>query len=244
MDVARLQDDYLDAYSTQDTPARQGSVNGIRRSTLRDPDSREEMMSEPYRPQAVPAALTLISAALPADQAEALMQAFQFAAAAHAGQVRDEGSPYIEHPVRVAAILWDELGHRDDLDLLVAALTHDVLEDCEWLERQVLASAFGERVARLVDDVTKEAVPVERKQERDRAYLDRLPGLSLDSRLLKLADRIDNLRSVLLANDPAKAQRYLEVSRAEFIPLALATDQSAARLIIEACDQLEAYLDA
>lgn len=200
-------------------------------------------MSEFYRPQSVPPGLTLILAALPADEAELVGQAFQFAAAAHIDQVRDEGSPFIEHPVRVAVILWEELGRRDDIELLIAALTHDVLEDCEWLEREVLESAFGSRVARLVDDVTKEPVPAEQKAERDRAYMDRLPTLPLDSRLLKLADRIDNLRSIPRANDPAKARRYLDVSRAEFIPLALATDQTAARLVAEACDRIEAYLD-
>lgn len=200
-------------------------------------------MSEPYRPQAVPPALTLISAALAADDAMLLEHAFQFAAAAHAGQYRDEGTPFIEHPVRVAEILWEELGRRDDIELLIAALNHDVLEDCNWLEGEVLESAFGERVARLVEDVTKEPVPPERKAERDRAYLDRLPTLSLDSRLLKLADRIDNLRAIPLAGDRDKARRYLEVSRAEFIPLALATDQTATRLVIEACDRIESYLE-
>ncbi|MFW6075986.1 MAG: HD domain-containing protein [Chloroflexota bacterium] len=196
-------------------------------------------MSEWYRPESTPAAITLIAAALPADESARLAEAFQFAAAAHAGQVRDEGTPYIEHPVRVVSILWDEIGKREDPDLLIAALNHDVLEDCEWLPREVLVAAFGERVTRIVEDVTKERVPEPQKAQRDRAYMDRLPGLPLHSRLLKLADRIDNLRSVRHSPDDEKAGRYLQVSRAEFIPLALATDQTAARLVIEACDELE-----
>jgi (p)ppGpp synthase/HD superfamily hydrolase len=189
----------------------------------------------------IPPELALIQAAVMPDDAERLDNAFRFAAAAHAGQTRDEGTPFIEHPVRVAAILWGELGCRD-VDVLVAALNHDVVEDSELVDAALLASAFGERVAALVLDVTKEQVATEHKAARDRAYLDRLPRLSLDSRMLKLADRIDNLRSVLRSGDPDKARRYLEVSRAEFIPLALSTDQAAARLVTEACDAVEKML--
>lgn len=189
----------------------------------------------------IPPQLALIQAAVPTDDAERLDNAFRFAAAAHEGQTRDEGTPFIEHPVRVAAILWGELGCRD-VDMLVAALNHDVVEDSELVDGELVASAFGERVAGLVMDVTKEQVAPEHKAARDRAYMDRLPRLSLDSRLLKLADRIDNLRSVLHSGDPEKARRYLEISRAEFIPLALSTDHAAARLVTEACDAVERML--
>jgi (p)ppGpp synthase/HD superfamily hydrolase len=189
----------------------------------------------------IPPELALIQAAVMPEDAERLDNAFRFAAAAHAGQTRDEGTPFIEHPVRVAAILWGELGCRD-VDVLVAALNHDVVEDSELVDAALVASAFGERVAALVLDVTKEEAAAHDRAARDRAYLDRLPRLSLDSRMLKLADRIDNLRSVLRSGDPDKARRYLEVSRAEFIPLALSTDQAAARLVTEACDAVERML--
>lgn len=199
-------------------------------------------MAQPYRPAPLPPEMTLMLAALPAEDRERFEQAFQFAAAAHAGQLRDEGTPYIEHPVRVAAILWQECGYRDDADLLIAALTHDILEDCENITVDVLNSAFGPRVSRIVQDLTKEPVPAEQRAARDRAYMDRLPELPFDSRVVKLADRIDNLRSVVHAGDPAKAQRYLTVSRDEFLPLAMATDATAARLIAEACDEIARYL--
>src|SRR5690606_4621755 len=127
-------------------------------------------------------------------------------------------------------------------DILVAALNHDVLEDCDWLDSDVLAGALGERATVFVEEVTKPQVPDDQKDERDRAYLDRLRDISTEGRLLKLADRIDNLRGVVLAGDPDKARRYLSVSREEFIPLALATDPVAAELIVEACDRIEHYL--
>lgn len=200
-------------------------------------------MTTPYRPATIPADLALILAALAPEDAERLSDAFQFAAAAHHGQQRDEGTPFIEHPVRVASILWRELGQRD-VELLIAALNHDVVEDSEHVDEELIASRFGQRIAGIVLDVTKQKAPSESKAARDRAYLDRLPDLPLESRLLKLADRIDNLRSVPLAADREKAERYLEVTRDSFVPLALATDPTATRLLQEACDEVERYLES
>lgn len=194
-----------------------------------------------YRPAPVPPALTLVLAALAPDDARRLHETYQFAAAAHAGQMRDEGTPFIEHPVRVAVILWSELGCRD-IDTLLAALAHDILEDCEEISADILEGVIGADALQLVDGVTKRAVEPTLKAERDRAYLEQLRALPHAARLLKLADRIDNLRGVIHAGDPAKARRYLAVSRAEFIPLAVRTDPAAERLISDACDALAAYI--
>ncbi len=196
-----------------------------------------------YRPAEIPRSLTTVLARLHADDAERLVNAYRFAAAAHAEHRRDEGSPFIEHPVAVAIVLSEELGCRD-VDLLVAALNHDVLEDCDWLCRDDVVGAIGERSTGLVADVTKEPVPDADKSARDQRYLEHLWEISSDAKLLKLADRIHNLRSVPNADDPAKARRYLDVSRREFYPLALTVDPTAARLIAEACDAIEEYLDA
>jgi (p)ppGpp synthase/HD superfamily hydrolase len=193
-----------------------------------------------YVPAPPPPTLTTLLAALPPADAERVLDAYRVAAAAHGGQLRDEGTPFIEHPVRVAQVLWSELGVRD-VDLLIAALNHDVLEDCD-LDADFMQSKFGPRVTELVQHVTKQPVPDAQKSARDDAYLAALREAPRDARLLKLADRIDNLRGVVAANDPAKAARYLRVSRAEFLPLALLTDPTAERLIAEACDAVESYL--
>lgn len=200
-------------------------------------------MTIPYHAPQTPPDIAMIIASLPPSDAGRIEAAFRFAAAAHEGQARDEGTPFIDHPVRVARILWEELGSRD-VDIIVAALNHDVLEDCDWLDEEVLSGALGQRATSLIRDVTKPAVPDEEKAARDRTYLESLRGLSPESRLLKLADRIDNLRSVVHSGDPAKAARYLEVSRLEFIPLALATDPVTADLVSQACDEIERYLAA
>ena len=181
-----------------------------------------------------------LAGGLASEDAERLLDAFRVAAAAHASQLRDEGTPFIEHPVRVAQILWSELGVRD-VDVLIAALNHDVVEDSE-LDSAFIAGKFGQRVEELVEHVTKAAVPDEHKSARDADYLLALRAAPRDARLLKLADRIDNLRAVIRSNDQAKAARYLNVSRAEFLPLALLTDPTAERLIASACDAIERYL--
>ncbi len=198
-------------------------------------------MTVPYYSPPTPPEIAMMAAGVPRFDGGRLIRAFRFAEAAHDGQKRDEGTPFIEHPIRVALILWEELGVRD-VDMLVAALNHDVLEDCDWLSADVLEGALGERPTGFIQDVTKPRVPDEQKAQRDQVYLDGLPALCHESRLLKLADRIDNLRGVIHANDPAKARRYLEVSRQSFIPLALATEAAAADLIAAACDDIEAYL--
>jgi guanosine-3',5'-bis(diphosphate) 3'-pyrophosphohydrolase len=198
-------------------------------------------LTVPYHAPQTPPDVALIIASLPASDAGRVESAFRFAEAAHSRHVRDEGTPFIEHPVRVARILWEELGNRD-VDMIVAALNHDVLEDCDWLDESVLAGALGERATGLIKAVTKPQVPEDQKAARDRAYMDSLRTISPDARLLKLADRIDNLRSVVHSGDDAKARRYLEVSRGEFIPLALSTSPVAADLVGAACDAIEEHL--
>ncbi len=198
-------------------------------------------MTVPYFSPVTPSEIAMMAAGVPRFDGGRLVRAYRFAEAAHDGQMRDEGTPYIEHPIRVALILWEELGVRD-VDMLVAALNHDVLEDCDWLDAGVLEGALGERPTGFIQDVTKPRVPDAEKAQRDQVYLDGLPKLCHESRLIKLADRIDNLRGVIHAGDPAKAGRYLDVSRRSFIPLALATEVAAADLIAAACDHIEAYL--
>src|SRR3954468_21177696 len=112
-----------------------------------------------YVPAAPPPSLTRLLGAMSSSDAERLLDAYRVAAAAHHGQLRDEGTPLIEHPVRVAQILWSELCVRD-VDLLIAAVNHDVLEDCE-LDAAFMTSKFGAHVTELVEHVTKPPAPAE-----------------------------------------------------------------------------------
>src|SRR5919199_5627799 len=88
---------------------------------------------------------------LPAPDVESICRAYAFAAEAHAAQKRESGEPYINHPLAVAETL---AGLHLDTATIVAALCHDVSEDC-GVPGTELESRFGREVARLVDGVTK-----------------------------------------------------------------------------------------
>ena len=88
---------------------------------------------------------------LPAPDVEAIRRAYAFAAEAHARQQRESGEPYINHPLAVAETL---ASLHMDTATIVAALCHDVSEDC-GVPMSELESRFGREVARLVDGVTK-----------------------------------------------------------------------------------------
>jgi len=92
-----------------------------------------------------------VSAYNPSADIALLRRAYEFAAAAHEGQMRDSGEPFITHPVEVCGILAEL---HLDMETLVAGLLHDTVEDSKVTVPQVKA-AFGEEVAALVDGVTK-----------------------------------------------------------------------------------------
>jgi guanosine-3',5'-bis(diphosphate) 3'-pyrophosphohydrolase len=117
-----------------------------------------------------------------------------FAAWKHTGQFRKgEGmTPYIHHPVEVAAIL-SEAGAVEDNDLLQAALLHDTIEDTET-EREEIESHFGLRICSIVVEVTDDKSL--QKQERKAAQIAHAPQLSKEAQSLKLADKISNVFDV------------------------------------------------
>jgi guanosine-3',5'-bis(diphosphate) 3'-pyrophosphohydrolase len=88
---------------------------------------------------------------LPEDQQRLLLRAWSVGAAAHAGQTRRSGEPYITHPIAVAEVLAEQ---RVDVETLIAAILHDTLEDTP-LARATIAGEFGETVAQLDDGDTK-----------------------------------------------------------------------------------------
>ena len=146
--------------------------------------------------------------ARPTSDAELLEHAYAFAHAAHEGQFRRTGEPYIEHPIAVAGILA-ELGMDDPT--LAAGLLHDVVEDC-GVTFEEIASRFGMEVAQLVDGVTKlKRIDFSSKQEKQAENLRKLfLGMAGDVRviIIKLADRLHNMRTL----DPFPEQRRREIA--------------------------------
>jgi (p)ppGpp synthase/HD superfamily hydrolase len=167
----------------------------------------------------------------PADAA-LVLGAYRFALAAHEGQVRRHGVPYIEHPVAVASLAHDLFGVTEG-EVLAAALLHDVLEDTDATD----LSEFPPRTAQLVELLTN---PPGRSRRRP----DHMAPLWLDrdATVLKACDRLSNLGDALLQYDPGFCARYAWRTRRELLGpgLPLAADPVARPLLEEAIARCEA----
>ena len=127
--------------------------------------------------------------------AVALLTALSFAARKHRDQRRKgvEAPPYINHPIEVADILA-RIGGVDDVTVLQAALLHDTVEDTQTSPDE-LDREFGSAVRTLVEEVTDDkTLP---KSERKRLQIEHAPHLSPRAKLIKLADKICNVRDVM-----------------------------------------------
>ncbi len=123
-----------------------------------------------------------------------LFRALAFAAHKHRDQRRKdaEASPYINHPIALAEVLTGE-GGVNDIEVLAAALLHDTIEDTATTLEELRAQ-FGERIAAMVAEVTDDKdLP---KLERKRLQIEHAAGISPGAKLVKLADKICNLRDV------------------------------------------------
>jgi len=106
-----------------------------------------------------------------------------------------DASPYINHPLALAHILASE-GGVTDRDVLIAALLHDTVEDTETTA-EVLEREFGPKVASIVSEVTDDkSLP---KEERKRLQVAKAASKSREAKLVKLADKISNLRDIAAA---------------------------------------------
>jgi len=130
-----------------------------------------------------------------AENTGQLLEAIRFSAEKHRHQRRkdDARSPYINHPIEVVQLLWDVGGVRD-MDVLLAAVLHDTVEDTDTRPEEISAK-FGETVLSLVMEVTDDKnLP---KQERKRLQIETAPGKSYGAKLIKLADKACNIRNLI-----------------------------------------------
>ena len=142
------------------------------------------------------AALTSKLDYLPPADVEKVRQAYRFADAAHLGQIRASGEPYITHPIAVAAQCAE---WKLDAQALMAALLHDALEDC-GVTKVELIERFGSPVAELVDGLTKldKLEFTTREENQAESFRKMLLAMARDVRviLIKLADRSHNMRTL------------------------------------------------
>jgi (p)ppGpp synthase/HD superfamily hydrolase len=143
-----------------------------------------------------------------------LAEALRFALQSHGGQTR-KGSdvPYASHLLQVSGLV---LEHGGDEDQAVVGLLHDVLEDCEGVDAQMLCARFGDDVARMVQsltDVLEGDSPGQKSDwvTRKRAYLAHLVEADLRTRLVAGCDKLHNLRSTvadLHREGPSTLERF------------------------------------
>ncbi|MCX7198552.1 MAG: bifunctional (p)ppGpp synthetase/guanosine-3',5'-bis(diphosphate) 3'-pyrophosphohydrolase [Proteobacteria bacterium] len=156
---------------------------------------------------------------LKADDVSRLQRAYAFSEAAHHGQFRKSGEPYISHPLAVAKILaqW----HLDP-QALTAALLHDVMEDTA-VTKEEIAESFGKPVAELVDGVSKiDAIEFQSKEDfQAENFRKMLLAMARDVRviLIKLADRLHNMRTMQVM-DPARKKRIARETLDIYAPIA------------------------
>ncbi len=146
-------------------------------------------------------------------------EAYHFSAAAHEGQTRISGEPYISHPVAVATIVAD---WKLDSQALTAALLHDVMEDTHISKREI-ADRFGRVTAELVDGLSKlDKIEFRSKEEAQAEnFRKMLFAMASDLRviLVKLADRLHNMRTLDCVR-PAKRRRIANETLDIYAPIA------------------------
>jgi len=181
--------------------------------------------SEPEKPAAAKAVATFtelterLKAYLSSGEIQRIREAFKFSDAAHLGQFRKSGEPYITHPIAVAGTLAE--WHLDSA-AIQAALLHDVMED-SGIGKQQLAEGFGPTVAELVDGVSKlDRLSFDSGiQAQAENFRKMLLAMARDVRviLIKLADRLHNMRT-LSAVDTVRQRRIARETLEIYAPIA------------------------
>ena len=183
---------------------------------------------------------TLLDTYLEPDQVKRVFRAYEFGAEAHEGQQRLSGEPYIYHPLAVARILAEM---RMDVNSIIAALLHDVIEDTPTAKDH-LAEEFGEEVADLVDGVSKlTQVKFESKAEAQAENFRKMMlAMTRDIRviMIKLADRLHNMRT-LGVMPPPKRRRIAKETLEIYVPIANRLGMHNLRLELEELGFKAAY---
>ena len=151
---------------------------------------------------------------------ESLSKAYNFALDAHQNQKREEGVPYIIHPVAVANILTEL---KLDSATITTGLLHDTIEDTN-VTYETVKKEFGEEVANLVEGVTKLSALEDKASDNSKAenFRKLILATSKDIRVLlvKLADRLHNMRTIKFLKDEEKIIRKAKETMEIYAPLA------------------------
>ncbi|MGB5291955.1 MAG: HD domain-containing protein [Lysobacterales bacterium] len=145
-----------------------------------------------------------------------LIKALSFAADKHRNQRRKnvDAFPYINHPISLVNILCNEV-HITDVNVICSALLHDTVEDTETTEEELTAH-FGKEISSIVMEVTDDQ-SITVRQKRKQLQIDHAPHISEPAKILKLADKISNLRDLAIDPPPswsiARRREYFDWSK-------------------------------
>ncbi len=189
------------------------ALQGLQRAPLPPPDWGSTAEASTF------AALTEKLSYLSKADLKQVREAYKFADEAHLGQFRAGGQPYITHPIAVAGLCAD---WRLDAQAIMAALTHDTIEDC-GVSKPQLIEKFGAQTADLVDGLTKldKLHFSTREESQAESFRKMLLAMARDVRviLIKLADRLHNMRT-MQAMAPSKRHRIARETLDIYAPIA------------------------
>jgi guanosine-3',5'-bis(diphosphate) 3'-pyrophosphohydrolase len=188
-----------------------------------------EIPADWEEPEGLSELLDAVREANPKANIKRIRHAYYVAEQAHSGQTRSSGEPYITHPLAVAHILVEL---KVDEDSIVAALLHDVIEDCPGINAEMIEKTFGEDVLSIVEGVTKlkfkapdGATPLQKRTTETTRAAESLRKMLLamakDFRviIIKLADRLHNMMT-LDSLPPDKRTRIASETLDVYAPLA------------------------
>ncbi|MAT40024.1 MAG: hypothetical protein CL946_10520 [Ectothiorhodospiraceae bacterium] len=172
-----------------------------------------------------------------------ILGAYDMANSVHEFQRRLDGTPYFWHISRVAKLIIRELQMYSP-DIIAAAYLHDVLEDSEIITLEVLKFNFGAYIAHIVEVLTKNIRLMGiRKEQEDQKYLERLSFSSIDCKLVKFAERLDNYRCLEFGvkRNPFK---YIDETERYYYPMAIKENNPELNYIVKAMDIVKRKLYA
>jgi (p)ppGpp synthase/HD superfamily hydrolase len=170
-----------------------------------------------------------------------ILGAFEMASHVHAFQVRNDGEQYFWHISRVARIIVRELGYLN-ADVISAALLHDVLEDSDIINAEVIKFNFSPYISYIVEVLTKNIhLTGTLREKEDTEYIERLRFSSLDCKIVKFAERLDNYRC-LEFGVKRNPFRYIEETEQHYYPMALQEQNEMLTRIVTEMDMIKRKL--
>ena len=180
----------------------------------------------------------------PTADEEAINRAYVYAMKMHGSQLRASGDPYFSHPIEVAGILTR---YRLDCASIITALLHDTVEDTKATQEEI-EQLFGAEIARLVDGVTKlNRIELQSDHAKQAENLRKLVlAMSEDIRVLlvKLADRMHNMRTLHYIKNPDKRRRIALETMEIYAPLAERIGMQDIKMELEDLAVTELHPDA